>query len=185
MKLKPDEELMILVRNGKEDAFSELYHRYQSRLLYFFYKMLNFDEEKAQDFLQDLFVKIIEKPEKYDPSKKFSTWVYTVAANMCKNEYRNSKVRQTILNDIGYRQEQVMDGKMDGFDRKEFQREFNNNFKNLDKNQQLLITLRFQQELPLKEIADIMDIPEGTVKSRIFYLMKNLAIKFKEFKTII
>ena len=76
---------MLYVLQGKEKAFTELYTRYAKPMLYFFYQRLYQDEPKAQDFLQDLFLKIIEKPQLFDRDKKFKTWLYTVATNMCKN----------------------------------------------------------------------------------------------------
>lgn len=184
MKEKSDEDLMVLIRKGKEEAFSELYKRFKNKLLRFFYRMLNNDEDKAQDFLQDLFIRIIEKPEKFNPKQKFSTWIYTVAANMCKNEFRNLQNRESILNDIGYNND-ITFNELDSIDRKYFEKEFNTIFKQLNADQQLLITLRFQQELTVKEIAGIINIAEGTVKSRLFYLMKNLSEKLKEFKPIL
>src|SRR5690606_3276565 len=74
--------------NGKEKAFNEIYNRYSKPLFLFFYRRLYQENNKAQDFLQDLFLKLIEKAATFDSSKKFSTWIYTIAYNMCKNEYR-------------------------------------------------------------------------------------------------
>ena len=57
------------------------------------------DEEKAQDFLQDLFLKIVEKPARFKRGHAFASWLYTVAHNMCKNEYRKQSVRKIVVND--------------------------------------------------------------------------------------
>ena len=62
-KHSSDEELMLYMTKGKEKAFDELYKRYSKKIVFFFYQRLYQDNEKAQDFLQDLFLKIIEKPE--------------------------------------------------------------------------------------------------------------------------
>src|SRR5438270_11355736 len=88
-----DSELMALMGNGNTRAFDELYERYSRKLLNYFRKMLNNNTEKAQDFLQDLFIKILEKGSYYDSTKNFSTWLYALACNMCKNEYRNHAIR--------------------------------------------------------------------------------------------
>ena len=66
-----DEELMKFVQEHNYSAFDELHTRYSKRLLHFMFKMLNNDEEKAQDLLQDLFMKIVERPHMFDTSKKF------------------------------------------------------------------------------------------------------------------
>ena len=67
-----DEKLIVAITNGDSSAFNELYKRYNERLLYYFYRMLWNDKEMAQDFLQDLFIKIIDKPHLFDVERKFS-----------------------------------------------------------------------------------------------------------------
>ena len=88
-----DSELMQLIVSGDQAAFSELYNRYKGRLYYYFYRMLGNSSEQANDFLQEIFMKIIEKPESYNPTYTFQTWLFSVANNMCKNEYRRRGVR--------------------------------------------------------------------------------------------
>ena len=83
-----DEELMSFIQANDYGAFEELHSRYAKRLLHFMFKMLNNDEERAQDLLQDLFLKLVEAPEKFDATRRFYSWVFTVAANMCRKEYR-------------------------------------------------------------------------------------------------
>ena len=89
-----DEHLMKLIQGGDASAFNELYDRYSKRLLHYFYRMLGQKEDKAQDFLQDLFLKVIDKTDFFDTDKNFSTWIFTVAYNLCKNEYRKMAVRK-------------------------------------------------------------------------------------------
>src|SRR5262245_31137130 len=92
---RSDEDLMRLVQQGASDAFAEIYWRYSTPMVRYFYRMLWKDQHKAQDFLHDLFLKIVERPEHFDVNKKFSTWLYSVAHNMCKNEYRKQQFRKT------------------------------------------------------------------------------------------
>lgn len=73
---KSDECLMQDIKNGHTAAFDELYGRYSTRLLHFFYRMFDKDNEKAEDFLQDLFLKIIEKPHLFDADKRFSVMLF-------------------------------------------------------------------------------------------------------------
>ncbi|KAB2915334.1 MAG: sigma-70 family RNA polymerase sigma factor [Bacteroidetes bacterium] len=177
-----DEELMGLVGKGVKAAFNELYNRYDKKLHYFMLKILQYDAEKASDFLHDIFVQIIEKPERFDTTKKFSTWVYTLAKNMCLNELRNSANRARLATDAGKQQETMYNpayvAKMDA---SLFATELNKIYTELSEKEQLIITLRFQQELSIKEIAEIMDCPEGTVKSGIYYLLKRIAKKIPHF----
>ena len=100
---------MRLLSEGKQRAFDELYERYAKKVHYFFWKMLGNDAEKADDFVQDLFLKLIEKPHLFQEEKKFSTWLYAVAGNMCKNEYRKTAVRNEIKDYAGLEDVSVED----------------------------------------------------------------------------
>ena len=62
-------------------ALTELHRRYSSKLLGYFIKMMHHDQALAQDFVQELFLRILEKKHLYDPEKKFYTWVFTIARN--------------------------------------------------------------------------------------------------------
>ena len=83
-----DQDLVKFISKGNEAAFDELYKRYAEQLYRFFYKMLYQDEELAADFCQTLFMKVFDKANSFNPTLKFSTWLYSIASNMCKNEYR-------------------------------------------------------------------------------------------------
>ena len=87
---------MKLIAEHDERAFDELYRRYSDRMLRYFWRMLNQDEEKSQDFLQDLMMKVVEKAHLFNADRRFSTWIYSVASNMCKNEYRSREVRKVM-----------------------------------------------------------------------------------------
>jgi RNA polymerase sigma-70 factor, ECF subfamily len=177
---KTDEELMMLIQHGEDRALTELYQRYSKKLVRYFYRMLWKDESKAQDFLHDLFVKIIEKPEYYDTSRKFITWIYSVAHNMCKNEYRKQSFRKNAngynaaleINDI--RIHETMDNKTMATTLEKLLADSDEEDKNL-------FVLRCELEMTFPEIAVIMECPEGTIKSRWFYLKKRLAQQLQEY----
>ena len=90
-----DEKLLAFISEGNQKAFDELYLRYGKKLHYYFYQAFSKDSHKADDFLQDLFVKIFQNASQFDPHRKFSTWMYSIAANMCKNEFRSMQVRSS------------------------------------------------------------------------------------------
>jgi RNA polymerase sigma-70 factor (ECF subfamily) len=73
---------------GDERAFGELMRRYQPRLLSFIHRMIG-DRERAEDLVQEAFVRIHRHLHRFDPTRKFSTWAYTIASNLAKNELRN------------------------------------------------------------------------------------------------
>src|ERR1700745_1377189 len=97
-----DEELMLHICNGEELAFDVIYHRYSKRLMGYYVRMLNFDRNLAEDALQDLFLKIAEAPEKFDGSRSFKTWIFSVASNSCKNFYRHQKVVMDSKEELEY-----------------------------------------------------------------------------------
>ncbi|MBK7029192.1 MAG: RNA polymerase sigma factor [Bacteroidales bacterium] len=173
----PDEQLMALVKEGHKLAFAEIYDRYAGKLLNFFFRMLNKDEHKAQDFMQDIFMKIIENPNAFDPLRRFDTWVFNVAYNLCKNEYRRQNVRESYsiekLNEI--KQEAMPELTELSIDLQSFETQLSEALNNMEEIHRLVFLLRYQQDLSVKEIAALIDCPEGTVKSRLFYATRSLA----------
>ncbi len=174
---------MLFIVKGKEQAFNELYHRYAKKMLYFFYTKLYQDQEKANDFVQNLFLKIIESPEKFDTNQKFSTWVYTMAYNMCKNEYRKNETTQIFKEEHKIIPEEGVITSLTKHDIDYFKEQLMLQLNKLGENHKETFILRYQQELSIKEISELMNCAEGTVKSRLFYATKTLAKQLKEFKT--
>lgn len=181
-----DEELMRRIQQGDTSAFDELYNRYGKRLLFYFFRELRGDEEKAQDFLQEIFLKIVEKPELFRIEKKFSTWMFTVAYNMCKNEYRRLEVREIIEDHLNIDQvSQSLEDEYHPFeqkvDQKTFEKALSDELEKFDDGHRSAFLLRYQQNFSIREIGEILGCSEGTVKSRLFYTTQKLASKLKAF----
>lgn len=173
-----DEQLIIEIERGNEAAFNLLYERYSTRLFHYFLKLLSNDSNKAEDFLQELFIKVLNKASTFDPTQKASTWLYTIATNMCKNEWRNSENQQRILRQFDawqYPSTTVYER----LESQQIAKQLGSLINQLGHEDRLIIQLRFQQELSIREIATILEIPEGTVKSKLFYLLKRLAAELK------
>ena len=181
-----DEKLMQYIQRGDVSAFNELYERYSKRLLFYFYHELGGNEEKAQDFLQELFLKIVEKPNRFCTDRKFSTWIFTVAHNMCKNEYRRLEIRNIVDNEVDVHE--IPSG-IDcdyhpterNIDQEAFENALMTELEKLEDDHRSTFLLRFQQNLTLKEIGDILGCSEGTIKSRLFYTTHKLASRLKAF----
>lgn len=88
LRLLDDSELVTAYLKGGERAFDILVDRYQTRLLNFIYRTVG-DRERAEDLVQEVFVRVYRHLARFDRSKKFSTWIYTIASNLAKNELRN------------------------------------------------------------------------------------------------
>jgi RNA polymerase sigma-70 factor, ECF subfamily len=172
-----DEALMGCVQDGDVTALDKLYGRYDSRLLHYFHRMLNRDGEKAQDFLHDLFVKIVERPSAFDTRQSFSTWIFTVAHNMCKNEYRRLEVRtrETTVEQIRMDRYTKPDDPDQALDANAFKQAVFDALEDLDPAQRTTFLLRYQEDLSIREISDILECAEGTTKSRLHYVTKRLS----------
>lgn len=180
-KTLSDERLMELIVRSDERAFGALYDRYQRKLITYFSRMLWNDRERAQDFLQELFTKIARKPDSYDPSRPFSTWLYSVANNMCKNEYRREGTRKAAVPHLKAEPSHVDGIHGDGVDREHFRERLDQELDKLDPDQKATFVMRYHEDMAIKEIAAAFAISEGTVKSRLFYTLKKLAERLNEF----
>lgn len=178
-----DENLMQMMANGDRMAFEEIYDRYSKPMVNYFCRMLWKDREKAQDFMHDLFTKIVQRPDLYDASRNFKTWLYSIANNMCKNEYRKQEVRKNTVKmthenikvyDESPEKSKVMDAEV-------FNEMLYKELDELEEVQRSTFLMRFKMDLSIKEIAEIHQCSEGTVKSRIFYTLKKLSEKLKMF----
>ena len=180
-----DEQLMDEVVKGNSRAFTEVYERYSRPMLNYFYKMLWQDKLKAEDFMQELFTKIIHKPHLFNSKLKFKTWIFSIANNMCKNEYRKQEVRKGSNNDL---HDNIVSNDSADLVKKVDESIFNDRLKEelnlLSSSHREVFILRFKQGLSLKEIAEVLDVSEGTVKSRVFYTLKKLSANLKEFNPI-
>ena len=81
---------------GDPQAFGALVDRYQSRLLNFVNRTIG-DRERAEDLVQEVFIRVFRHLHRFDQTKKFSTWIYTIASNLAKNELRNRSRNPLVL----------------------------------------------------------------------------------------
>lgn len=179
-----DEELMLAICFGDQAAFSELYERYNQRLFYFFYRMLGNDKELANDFLQDIFYKIINKPEQYNCNFKFSSWIYSIAQNMCKNEYRKREVRKNIINDNNIDCLNDETTVNETTEKEELITHVFTELNKLEEIQRSVLILKYKENFSLKEIAEILELPEGTIKSRLHYARLELSKRVTDKKLL-
>lgn len=176
-----DEELMELISRENATAFDELYKRYGQKMFSYFFRMLWKNKELAEDCVQELFVKIFRNAAGYDSSKQFSTWMYSMASNMCKNEYRQAEMKNSKLRVI----QPALSAAPLNPDMKRFKEAVHSSVQELPEEKKLLYVLRFQENLSVPQISEIMNMAEGTIKSRLFYLMKEMKEKLHHFENII
>ena len=153
------------------DTFRTLYLEHGPRAQGFFLRMTGFDRELARDLTQDLFMRLWASRESYDSGRPFRTWMFSIAYNMLKNEYRR---RMTVMEYVenAPKDEPVTD--TDHLEQEQRDRILSDAIGRLPEPQKVVFLLRYEEELPLTEIARVCNIPEGTVKSRLFTALTEL-----------
>ena len=176
-KKQNDEQLMRLMNKGDERAFDEVYQRYGSKLAYYFTRKLKHDKEKGEDFMHDLFAKLIDRPELFDPNRCFKIWIYSVANNMCINEYKKMAVRSNTNNGISMDLQVASNSQPieEQLNEKNFSTDLEKAMAKLEEKHREVFVMRHIDRLSVKEVAAIIEINEGTVKSRLFYATKKVA----------
>jgi RNA polymerase sigma-70 factor (ECF subfamily) len=161
---------------GEERAFTELVNRYQTRLLNFIYRTVG-DRERAEDLVQEVFIRVYRHLHRFDRSKKFSTWVYTIASNLAKNELRNRSrnplvLFQTMKNtwedeDRPLQFEDPQSRPDDMFRKRHLRQLVEHTVAQLPEHHREVFVLRELEGKSYEEIAEITDCNLGTVKSRL------------------
>ena len=170
--------------DGDERAFTELVVRYQTRLLNFVYRTIG-DRERAEDLVQEVFVRVSRHLHRFDQTKKFSTWIYTIASNLAKNELRNRSRNPLVYFqalkkqwDTDHRPLQFEDtsSKPDDLYHKRHLRELVEwSVAQLPEHHRVVFVLRELEGKSYEEIADITGCNLGTVKSRLNRARTNFA----------
>jgi len=184
LKEMGDSELVQTFIEGDERAFSELVQRYDNRLLNFVYRTVG-DRQRAEDLVQETFVRVYRHIERFDQTKKFSTWIYTIAGNLAKNELRNRSrnplvLFQTIKKnwDADHRPLEWEDThyKPDDLYRKRFLKaKVEEAVEQLPEHHRVVFVLRELEGKTYEEIAEITGCNLGTVKSRLNRARNNFA----------
>ena len=180
-----DEELMTGVLRQDEQALTILYNRYSERLLHYFYRLLRGDKEQAQDLLQETFVRVIEKAHLFDPERKFSTWLFTIGSNLARNSFRNRGVRMKFEGQIDREivdPETILETVDEKIDNVILKRALYREIDKIKPERREILFLRFREGFSIREIHEITGLSEGTVKSRLFYMVRRLASKLKKYQ---
>ena len=180
-----DEKLILRFQEGDINAYNELVKRYKDRLLNFVLRYFN-NVEQAEDVVQDTLIKLYTHASYYKNVAKFSTWIFTIAKNNALTELRKNKRKKTdsLWTDDGQvidinSNEESLDSKVQN----EIAIDQLNKFLDeIPENFRMAVVLRDFQELSYEEISKILEIPIGTIKSRINRGRIQLAEKMKRFK---
>ena len=173
-----DDELMRRVtEDGDDRAYGELYHRHARRLMGFLYRQMNGDEALAADLTQDAFMRVWTARNKFSGTN-FRTWLLTIGYNLVRNHYRhNEHQKQYELFSKQTGEESADSIIIDQMESDAFDQALRQLLETLPPEGRLLFSFRFEEELTIPEIAALMELPEGTVKSRLHILTQTLRQK--------
>ena len=162
------------VIKGNQEAFGEIVTLFQQRLYQVCYRMLG-NAQEAEDIAQEAFVRAYVNIHTYDQKRKFSTWLYRIATNLCIDRIRKKKpdyfLDATVPGTDGLNMYSQIAASGDlpeeEVERMETQDRVQYEISRLPDKYRTVIILRYMEELPLQEISDILELPLGTVKTRV------------------
>ena len=167
---KTDEELVKLVLSNPDD-FLYLARRYEAQLLRYIKRISSFNQEEAEDILQDAFIKVYQNLNSFDNNLKFSSWIYRIIHNQVISHYRKVKARpeyysgeinEDILNNLASNLNIIKE-----VDNKYLRREIDEVLAKLDFKYREVLVLKFLEEKNYQEISDILKKPTGTIATLI------------------
>ena len=170
--------------DGASRAFDELVRRYDQRLLNFVYRTIG-DRERGEDLVQETCERVYRHLHRFDQSKMFSTWIYTIASNLAKNELRNRSRNPLVLFqtlkknwDADHRPLEWEDTQYkpdDMFRKRHLRAQVEKAVSQLPEHHRVVFVLREMEGKTYEEIADITNCNLGTVKSRLNRARNNFA----------
>ena len=174
MSQPSDAEIVQTVLQGNKDRYALLVDRYSARLINYLTRMAG-NRWEGEELAQETFVRAYFALDSYKSQYKFSTWLFKIATNLCLNHL---KKRQRLVHVDDYRNEEdesawvLPDSHQDGDPvavarRREMQRQIQRAIDQLPPAYRSAVILRYLHGLSYQEIADVLDLPMGTVKSRI------------------
>ena len=181
---RSDVQLMLGVKRGDDESFELLLQRYRTSLVNFLYRMVR-DAATAEDLAQEVFLRVYRARKKYEPSAKFTTWLFRIATNLALNALRDGRFRQLEVSadESGEDEQPVVNvadqrpsavERMMEQDRAEFIRRA---IEALPEKQRAAVLLHKYHELDYDEIARILECSESALKSLLFRAYETLRMQ--------
>jgi RNA polymerase sigma-70 factor, ECF subfamily len=196
LREEADEALMIRYQGGDMRAFEVLLTRHRRGVYNFIYRYVN-SRDRAEDLMQETFLRVIKGAGGYQKQAKFTTWLYTIARNLCVDLSRRQKHRKAASLDqpMGGGDEgrdrtllDVVPGKDMRSDRKVINQQLHASMQQaiagLPDDQREVFLMREFLDMPFKDIAEVVGVPENTVKSRMRYALEKLRQELAEYKDL-
>jgi len=184
-----DEELVELGWGGDVGAFRELVVRYQDRLMAFIYSIVR-DYHRAEDIFQETFIRVYRQARQFQSGRSFKTWLYAIARNRCRDELRSAKRQPTLELEAGLDRSEEEKGTrwIDTVEAggpsprelaggRELEKMFLEALAGLSEEHREVVVMSRLLGLKYDEIAEVLGIPSGTVRSRLHYALEYLRRK--------
>ena len=183
-KITNDTQAIALCQQGDRQAYGFLVERYKERAYYSALGIVG-SHDAALDISQDAFVRAYRAIKRFDTGKQFFTWYYQILRNLCLNFVRDKKRHARSFSEIDdHKIKSISDDSQDAayrVEQNELKQALWNAMDDLKPHEREIIVLKDFQDSSYKEIADILDIPIGTVMSRLFNARKALKAKLERF----
>jgi len=175
-----DESLMLRHCRGDEKAFEELVRRHQRPVFNYIHRMVQ-NRHVAEELTQEVFLALVRNVTRYEPTAKFTTYLYTIASNIVSKEWTRQKRRPILFSlaqwwrsdgedssedEIADQRDTRVNVRRDS-ERNEISAAVNEALQHVPEHQRQAFILRRFHDLSYEEIAEILDVPVGTVKSRV------------------
>jgi RNA polymerase sigma-70 factor, ECF subfamily len=190
MAIDSDLELMLRVSRGDADSFGVLLDRHRGPLLSYFVRMVR-DRALAEDLAQEVFLRVYQARERYQPDARFTTWLYRIATNLALNAIRDRQsdpvLPETLLAPPGGSEspsplERAADGRPGVEERlaeSDRQRLIREAIESLPEKQRAAVILHKYQDVDYRQIANILKVSESAVKSLLFRAYENLRVRLE------
>lgn len=177
-----DEALVTMTLNGQSVAFEELVRRYERQLYSLTIRMMN-NQEDANDVAQDIFIKIYHALPKFDENRKFFSWMYKIALNVCYDALKKRPPENQNLDNIIDFAPLIPEKETspeEYFEAKENSSLVQQAISELPESFRVPILLRFMEEMSYQQISEVMELPVSTIETRLYrgkaLLQKRLAL---------
>jgi RNA polymerase sigma-70 factor, ECF subfamily len=174
-----DEQLAMGLQRGNSDCLAPLVERHHSPLLGFLYRMCGSDRALAEDLVQESFLRLIRSIHQYRHPRPFKPWLYAIAVNLARDHYKSADSRHTdsMTDSFDASIESALD---ESLFRAEDAKRVAAAIAALPDHQRETVILRYYQDLSLNEVAEILHIPTGTVKSRLSLGLNRLRVLLEQ-----
>lgn len=184
-----DEQLASLFKKGEPDAFDELVHRYYTHIYRFMVRFTG-QEHLSEDLTQEIFIKLYRSIDLFDEAKRFKPWFFTLAANRARDELRSAKrsARKVVVDNSRHEEDMSLLNILPAGSatpeeqalEKETSEQVREAMMQLSDRLREILILAYYEKMQYSEIAQTLDIPLGTVKSRLHKAVSSFGKVWKE-----